>query len=263
MRPQAPSSPARRRAAAARPSTSRETQAMPKGASAFFSASGSRGNLLPSSMPSKPASLASARHTSSGVSPPSSSMSSLDQPMGLAPIRIVMLSFFPCDQSPTRCAREGLFVSLARPSFTCGAHATLPAPPRPTSGRPHRWRCSGSVSMTMTVVRSRLRALPSGRPRARRCRRPSSAIAPEACGMGGEVDRRAASRVACAASRLLKLSPPVARCRRLMQPIAAIVEQHDGELEAEHHRGGELGIHHQVGAVAHHHDHFAVGIAPS
>ena len=66
---------------------------MPKGASAFFNASGSRGNLLPSSMPSKPASLASARQTSSGVSPPSSGMSSLDQPMGLAPMRIVMFLF--------------------------------------------------------------------------------------------------------------------------------------------------------------------------
>ena len=48
-----------------------EMQARPNGASAAFSACGSRGNLWPSSMPSKPASRASARQVSSGVSPPS------------------------------------------------------------------------------------------------------------------------------------------------------------------------------------------------
>src|SRR5262245_57430231 len=41
-------------------------------------------------MPSNPTSLASARQVSRGVSPPSSGMSSLDQPMGLAPMRIGM-----------------------------------------------------------------------------------------------------------------------------------------------------------------------------
>ncbi len=50
-----------------------ETQAKPQGLPAPPSArSGSRGNLWPSSMPSKPAALASARQASSGVSPPSS-----------------------------------------------------------------------------------------------------------------------------------------------------------------------------------------------
>src|SRR5215213_6263207 len=66
-----------------------DTQARPNGASAALRAAASRGNLWPSSMPSKPASLASARHVSSGVSPPSSRRSSFDQPMGFAPIRII------------------------------------------------------------------------------------------------------------------------------------------------------------------------------
>jgi hypothetical protein len=45
--------------------------------------------------------------------------------------------------------------------------------------------------------------------------------------------------------------------------IAAIVEQHDGELQAEHHRGRELGIHHHVGAVADHDDDIRHRDAPS
>ena len=40
----------------------------------------------------------------------------------------------------------------------------------------------------------------------------------EAGRMGAKVDAPAAWRGACRSSRLLKLSPPVARCRRLMQP---------------------------------------------
>ena len=44
---------------------------------------------------------------------------------------------------------------------------------------------------------------------------------------------------------------------------AAIVEHHDDELHAEHHRGGDLGIHHQIGAVADHHDDVARRAAPS
>ena len=48
----------------------------------------------------------------------------------------------------------------------------------------------------------------------------------------------------------------------LLQPVdaavAAVVEQHNDQLEAEHHRGRDLGIHHQVAAVADDDDDFAV-----
>ena len=40
----------------------------------------------------------------------------------------------------------------------------------------------------------------------------------EAGGMGAKVDVRQRLVRACRSSRLLKLSPPVARCSRLMQP---------------------------------------------
>ena len=51
---------------------------------------------------------------------------------------------------------------------------------------------------------------------------------------------------------------------RLLQAVdaaeAAIVEQHDDELDAEHDRGRDLRIHHEIGAVADHHDDLAVGL---
>src|ERR1700733_5432712 len=68
------------------------TKTRPNSASLALSAAPSFGILLPFSMPSKPASLASARQVSSGVSPPISFKSSLDQPIGLAPSRIVIAS---------------------------------------------------------------------------------------------------------------------------------------------------------------------------
>ena len=41
--------------------------------------------------------------------------------------------------------------------------------------------------------------------------------------------------------------------------IATVVEQHDGQLQPQHDRRGDLGIQHQVGAVAHHDDDLLVG----
>ena len=134
-----------------------DTQASPKGASAFFRASASRGNLLPSSMPTNPTSFASARQVSSGVSPPSSSMSSFDQPIGLAPIRIVIVVALSLVVSrPRAAAREHLRSACAPPSTssrtdTSGTATSHQCPPASVAG-------SGSVSMTMTVVRSALRA---------------------------------------------------------------------------------------------------------
>src|SRR5208282_3279268 len=66
------------------------TNAMPYSASLSFSAFPSDGSLWPNSMPWTPASFASARHVSSGVSPPISCKSSLVQPIGLAPMRMLM-----------------------------------------------------------------------------------------------------------------------------------------------------------------------------
>ena len=59
-------------------------------ASSGPSVAGSRGNRPPSSTPAKPISAASARMVSTGVSPPSSGMSSLAQAIGLTPKRMVM-----------------------------------------------------------------------------------------------------------------------------------------------------------------------------
>ena len=59
--------------------------------------------------------------------------------------------------------------------------------------------------------------------------------------------------------RLLKRAPPQARCSRLMQPIAAVVEHGQDQLLAEHDRGLQLGVHHHVAAVADHDEDFAVG----
>src|SRR5271167_443861 len=66
------------------------TKESPNSASLPLRAAPSLGILWPFSMPATPASLASARQVSSGVSPPISCRSSLLQPMGLAPMRMLM-----------------------------------------------------------------------------------------------------------------------------------------------------------------------------
>ena len=126
----------------------------------------------------------------------------------------------------------------------------------PPVRRRHRSRSSGSVSMTMTLVRS--------------CR---ARVAQRRLQLGDRVDLlgdrrrgsrharrnrwRAASRGGVSRSRLLKLSPPVARCRRLMQPKPRLSSTTMISFRPEHHRGGDLRIHHQVGAVADHDDDLA------
>src|SRR5690606_8253627 len=81
-----------------------DTSSCPCAPSTPRNAWASRGNLFPNSIPENPASRASARHTSNGVSPPISIMSSLDHPIGFAPIRIICLplsSWFPDAVFPT------------------------------------------------------------------------------------------------------------------------------------------------------------------
>ena len=78
----------------------------------------------------------------------------------------------------------------------------------------------------------------------------------ERLGMGAEVDRRQG-----VVARVLEQIVEAGAAGRLLQAVdaaeAAIVEHDDGELLAEHHRGGEFGIHHQIGAVADHDDDVA------
>src|SRR4051812_21499088 len=88
-----------------------QTNSSPYLPSTALSAAGSFGNLLPFSMPVKPASRASARQVSSGVSPPSSGMSSLLQAIGLVPIRTVPIGPLPL---PRRLRGPRLLVALAR-----------------------------------------------------------------------------------------------------------------------------------------------------
>src|SRR5579863_6633947 len=66
------------------------TKLNPNAASLSFNPAPSLGSLWPFSMPTTPASLASLRHVSSGVSPPISCRSSLVQPIGLAPRRMLI-----------------------------------------------------------------------------------------------------------------------------------------------------------------------------
>jgi len=67
-----------------------EMNTSPYSASLAFNSGAVLGILLPFSIPSRPISRASLRHCSSGMSPPISIMSSFDQQMGLAPMRIIL-----------------------------------------------------------------------------------------------------------------------------------------------------------------------------
>src|SRR3954468_20953921 len=88
-----------------------ETSCSPYLATAACTAAASLGNLPPFSMPLNPASAASRRQVSSGVSPPSSGMSSLLQAIGLVPIRTVPIGPLPLTR---RLRGPRLLVALAR-----------------------------------------------------------------------------------------------------------------------------------------------------
>ena len=115
--------------------------------------------------------------------------------------------------------------------------------------------------MTMTVVRSR-RARSSSAASSSAMLADLLGVAPRLARMRGEVDigQRLVAGV-------LQQVVEALAAGRLLQPVdaaeAAVVEHDDDELEAEHHRGGDLGIHHQIGAVADHDDDFARRVAPS
>src|SRR6201999_1199627 len=83
------------------------TNVKPNSASLSFSAAPSVGILWPFSMPTTPASFACARQVSSGVSPPTAWRSSLVQPIGLAPMRMLISVSNPLQ-------RLRLLVSTAR-----------------------------------------------------------------------------------------------------------------------------------------------------
>ena len=198
------------------------TKARPNSASLSFSAAPSLGSLWPFSMPTTPASLASARQVSSGVSPPISCRSSFVQPIGLAPMRMLMASLRPAAASAPPRSRG----ARRRPRRA----RRPPAPRRPTRSRRRRSTPAGSVSITITWVdfaaRAALNAASSSaidvdlhRLRAERAR------------VGDEVDLRQ------------RLVPRVAQqiverraAGRMLQPVdaakAAVVVDDDDELSA-------------------------------
>src|SRR5205814_384118 len=74
----------------------------------------SRGNLLPSSIPSNPARRASERQVSRGVSPPNSGISSLLQPIGLMPRRTGIDYGSPCSVARRAYSPERRIATAAR-----------------------------------------------------------------------------------------------------------------------------------------------------
>ena len=165
--------------------------------------------------PRKPASLASARQVSSGVSPPSSGRSSFDQPMGLAPMRIVMSRSF-CIASVVDALRvERVLVGLPRGPHlrALGDFRHRHVPPMPAGvGRGERIGVDDDDASCASALRASRRAASSAAT-------PSTlrAIAPRLAAWAAKsIAGSVSCRVCC--RRLLKLSPPVARCRRLMQP---------------------------------------------
>ena len=116
----------------------------PYSASLAFSAGAVLGNLLPFSMPSRPMSRASLRHCSSGMSPPISTMSSLDQQIGLAPIRIIRLL-------PVRPRAAASARSLALRRRGGPARSASPASWSP-QGRPE-YSTSTSIQNSSSVFR--------------------------------------------------------------------------------------------------------------
>ena len=242
-----------------RPNTSPRRRRARTARARAFSAAGSRGNLWPSSMPVEAGLLRLGRQVSSGISPPSSRMSSLDQPMGLAPIRIVIVersfasaqvlsrSLLPRVHPHSACAPPSHLCAV-RHSGTATSHQCPPA-----SVEPQRIGVDDE-----TVVRSALRARSSA---ASRSAMPStfSAIAPRLRACAAKVDRRQ-SLMPRVARRLLKHAPPVALCRRLMQPKPRLSSTTMVSFSAEHDRGRDLRVHHQIGAVADHDEDLAVGL---
>ena len=195
-----------------------ETNSSPYSPSFALRASGCLGNLLPISVPVKPASRVSRRQVSRGVSPPSSGRSSLLQAIGLVPSLTVMAAsrFLVVTGSALGLIAAGL--DIGRVGVTdLGALGHFGNGDIPPCAAGLAWSASGRCRSR------RHRSVPTGgRAGApvpvRRCWRPSRRWRP-GCGHGRRSrssyrrrgDRR--SRI-----RLLKLSPPQARWSRLMQP---------------------------------------------
>ena len=211
---------------------------------------GSIGNLTPVSVPEKPAARVSARHTSSGVSPPSSGRSLLVQAIGAMARRMAM------PQTPTRCfvlpsswsARAARTSARSLTSGTATSHHASPPV-----------HCSGWVLMTMTVVRSLARA------RWKACFEVADALdglgdRAQPLGMLGEVGGDVLGDLA-----VLEEVVEGGRALGVLEPaddrVAAVVADHDDQLVPGEDRGVELGVHHQVRTVADEDDDLALGVA--
>src|SRR5271170_4784871 len=211
------------------------TKSMPNEASLPFRAAPSVGILWPFSIPSIEASLASSRHFSSGVSPPISCRSSLVQPIGLAPMRMVISV-----SNPLQLLRVLVSAPRGADLLPLGDRRYGDVPPE-AAGVGRADRVGVNDDHLGRIGRPRLfeRRLELGD------RIGLNRFRPQRARMGDEVDRGQ------------RLMPRVAQeiverraAGRLLQPVdageAAVVEDDDNELPSQHHRGGDLRIHHQV-----------------
>src|ERR1700722_5146626 len=223
------------------------TKLRPNSASLSLSAVPSLGILWPFSIPTTPASFAWARQVSSGVSPPTSCKSSLVQPIGLAPMRMLISVSNPLQ-------RLGLLIAAARgvDFLPLGnlRHGDVP-PEAARVRRSHRVGvddnhlgrlCGARISERRLKVRDRL-DLHRFRPKSAR--------------VGDEVDLRH-RLMAYVTQKVVERRAP----SRLLQTVdaakAPIVVDDDNEFLPQHHGRGDLRIHHEIRAVAENHDHFPI-----
>ena len=207
----------RRRGSAALPNTSPTRRPGRRARAPAFSASGSRGNLWPSSMPSKPACLGLGQ-------------AGFERRLAAELAHVVIRPADGVRADPDRhvrlprlfssvthaLQRERILVALARRVHLRARrdfrHRDVPPVAAGIGGRQRIGVDDDRRSCGRPCARS------SARFQARRGRRPSRAIAPRLAAWAAKSIVGQRHVAACAASRLLKLSPPVARCRRLMQP---------------------------------------------
>ena len=119
----------------------------------------------------------------------------------------------------------------------------------------HTW---GSVSMTITVVRSVVRAQSNASS--------SSAIvstlprlAAQRCGVGDEVDARRRRLVRARRPQVVERLAALVHLEPLDHRVAAVVAHDDDHLVPRQHRRVEVAVEHQVRPVADEHDRVAVG----
>ncbi len=204
--------------------------------------------MWPFSMPTTPAFLASARQVSSGVSPPISCRSSLLQPIGLAPMRMLM------SVSNALAFQRLLVIPAGGPDFRPVRHGRDgDVPPEAARvGRSRSDRCRSRSPGSSSPARAALNAA-------------SSSAIEATLTASAPIERAWAAKSTSGSDLVPRVLEEIVERRaagRLLQAVdaaeAAIVEDDDDQLAAEHHRGRDLGIQHEVRSVADRHHDFPI-----